>query len=230
LIRPLCAALGAALLLAGCGLAALGAWHLARDPLAAVAGAGRPDAVPFEQLLTAGCAAVLLGCVLWLGATTTLATASYLVTRLRPGSAQAEAVRDLAERRCPPLIRRLVSVALGAALAAGTAGPALAEPPHPARLTGLAVPDRTTGAVVPASAPRPAAPPPATVLVRPGDSLWSIAADRLPGSAGDAAVTRAWHRLHRANLARIGDDPDLIHPGTRLVVPDLAAPPRKDRP
>jgi nucleoid-associated protein YgaU len=62
-----------------------------------------------------------------------------------------------------------------------------------------------------------------TVVVRGGDSLWSIAADLLSSQAGgrvtDRDITVAWHRLHAANAGRVGPDPDLILPGTRLAVP-----------
>jgi hypothetical protein len=40
----------------------------------------------------------------------------------------------------------------------------------------------------------------------------------------DREITAAWHRLHRVNAERIGADPDLILPGTRLVVPELTLP------
>jgi nucleoid-associated protein YgaU len=57
------------------------------------------------------------------------------------------------------------------------------------------------------------------VTVRPGDSLWSIAAGELgPGArAGDIAV--AWPRWWAANRALVGADPNLIHPGQRLRAP-----------
>lgn len=62
--------------------------------------------------------------------------------------------------------------------------------------------------------------------VRPGDTLWGIAAAHLPAaSRSAAAVDRYWRRVYRANRATVGRDPDLIHPGTRLVVP----PERPDR-
>ena len=105
------------------------------------------------------------------------------------------------------------------AVATGVAWPALADPARSPDVTGLALPDRTTGAAYPVAS---------TVVVRPGDSLWSIAAGLLPAGAPDAEVTAAWHRLHRTNLARIGADPDLILPGTRLVVPAPDASDRKD--
>ena len=71
-------------------------------------------------------------------------------------------------------------------------------------------------------------PRPHEVVVRPGDSLWSIAEGLLGPAADDAEVTAAWHRLHRANRSRVGD-PDLIRPGHRLVVPAAIASPAPDR-
>ena len=56
--------------------------------------------------------------------------------------------------------------------------------------------------------------------VRPGDTLWGIAAAHLaPAARSAAGVDRYWRRVYRANRAALGPDPDLIHPGTRLVVP-----------
>jgi hypothetical protein len=58
--------------------------------------------------------------------------------------------------------------------------------------------------------------------------LWTIAARLLPTAATDADITRAWHQLHRANQSAIGADPDLILPGTRLVVPRPTARPTRE--
>jgi nucleoid-associated protein YgaU len=64
----------------------------------------------------------------------------------------------------------------------------------------------------------PAAPD--AVVVRPGDTLWSIAASRLgPGTPTDAAVDAAWRRLYAHNRSTVGPRPDLIHPGARLRMP-----------
>lgn len=63
----------------------------------------------------------------------------------------------------------------------------------------------------------PSAAAPTTVVVAPGDSLWSITADLLPG-AGDAAIAAAWPRLYAANSGVVGADPDLIHPGQVLTI------------
>jgi hypothetical protein len=208
----------AGLLLAGCLAGAAGSWLLARDPLLVVSGAR--DGVSVEQAVSGLCAAALPGCAVWLLVTTTLATACC-VAELVPGRCST-ALQDVSARCCPRTARRLVATMLGVAVSAGVAGPALADRTGPEALVGLRVPDRTTGAVVAVRA-RGSARAVATVTVAGGDSLWSIAERLLPHGATDRQVTAGWHRLHRRNLARIGPDADLIHPGTRLVVPDLAA-------
>lgn len=57
------------------------------------------------------------------------------------------------------------------------------------------------------------------VVVHRGDSLWDIAARHLGEHATDQDVAEAWPRWYAANRDVIGGDPDLIHPGQRLVVP-----------
>jgi hypothetical protein len=58
-----------------------------------------------------------------------------------------------------------------------------------------------------------------TTVVRPGDTLWGIAEDHLPSGVSDAAVARTWPAWWAANRDVIGDNPDLILPGTRLEPP-----------
>ena len=60
------------------------------------------------------------------------------------------------------------------------------------------------------------------VVVRRGDTLWAIAARHLGPDASAADVAREWPRWHAANRGVIGDDPDLVRPGMRLVPPDRA--------
>lgn len=57
------------------------------------------------------------------------------------------------------------------------------------------------------------------VVVQRGDSLWSIAARALGPGATDLEIADAWPRWHAANRELVGDDPDLIQPGTRLRAP-----------
>ncbi len=181
----------------------------------------------FEELLVALCAAVLLVCaVRWWWVTTT--TTFDLVRGRVPHDAHG-------------LTRRVVLAACGAAVVAGVAAPAMAgQGGDLERLAGLPLPDRATAGSVrtevspptraagPAPAPRPASGdsgpsgdsrPGDEVVVRPGDSLWSLAAARLPASAGPDRVERAWRAVYTANRAEIGADPDLIRPGQRLHLP-----------
>ncbi|KRC66473.1 hypothetical protein ASE12_17880 [Aeromicrobium sp. Root236] len=122
-----------------------------------------------------------------------------------------------------PLLRAITPRLLRRALLAGTVG-ALAVAPvqadravAPARpqhdLTGLQLPDRPVGSVPATAGAAPA------VVVRPGDTLWAIAARSLPAGATDAEIARACARWHAANRDVIGDDPDLIFPKQRLVPP-----------
>lgn len=58
-----------------------------------------------------------------------------------------------------------------------------------------------------------------TVVVRRGDSLWSVAAAHLGPAATDVEIAREWPRWHEANHALIGDDPHVLLPGTQLTPP-----------
>jgi hypothetical protein len=90
--------------------------------------------------------------------------------------------------------------------------------PPPAAAPDLLAPTETPllPTTVTAAAPPEAA---GAVTVRPGDSLWQLAADRLGADATTAAVATAWPRWWQANRQVIGDDPDLLHAGQRLVPP-----------
>ena len=103
---------------------------------------------------------------------------------------------------------RAAGLALGiAVLALAVSGPALACL-SPARLEGLRLP------VLPTTPERPA-----VHVVDAGESLWSVAADRLPPQASSKAVARSWHRWYAANRAVIGPDPSVLVPGQRLMPP-----------
>lgn len=186
-----------------------------------------------------------------------LAAGSLLVLLAElPG--RVGAVADVLARRClPRVLRAALVAALGlgsAALPATAAGadthrpattrlvPDLDRPAvgRPALIAALPAPTptRTPAATptahrnvtpptpaAPATAPRDAEP----VLVRPGDTLWSIAAHALGTGASDRAVAAAWPRWWQANRDVIGDNPDLIRPGQQLTPPAHLTT-REDRP
>ena len=122
------------------------------------------------------------------------------------------------------LVRAVSPRLLRRALFAGTAGALAMAPVHadrvvpPSRsahhdLVGLRLPDR------PVAAPRRVPARSATVVVRPGETLWAIAARALPAGASNAQIARACAQWHAANRDVIGDDPNLIFPTQRLAPP-----------
>ena len=58
-----------------------------------------------------------------------------------------------------------------------------------------------------------------SVVVRPGDSLWSISEGRLGPNATPQRVADAAERIHALNRGRIGADPNLIFVGQELSLP-----------
>jgi hypothetical protein len=58
-----------------------------------------------------------------------------------------------------------------------------------------------------------------SVVVGPGDSLWSISAGRLGPDATPRRVMKGAQRIHALNRARVGADPDLIFVGQVLRLP-----------
>jgi nucleoid-associated protein YgaU len=126
----------------------------------------------------------------------------------------------LAVALTPRGARRTAAVLLGVGLVAvGTsAAPALAD----GQLDGWS-PDRPAAPVAAPRAPAPAAAPAARsatpVVVHRGDTLWAIAARRLPPTASAAAVAASWPRWYAVNRRVIGADPDLILPGQILRPP-----------
>ena len=189
----------------GATASALIAAAVARPSVARLSGrAPVPILAPsFDGALVEVASCAVLVCAAWLWATTTLTVAQALVGRPAPSRSG---------------VRRWVLVACGVAALAGSLPPASAEPGHHApAATALPYPDR---AVAP-QRPVPYRPQVRahTVVVRPGDSLWSIAARDLGPGAGDAEITEHWHALYGANRARIGPDPDLVEPGLRLLLP-----------
>ena len=187
---------------AGSALAAVPAAWEAVDPSSGAEGAA--------HVVVSGCATALALALAWLWVITSATVAELLLTGTPPA------------RR--GTTRRLVLLACGAAVMAGTTLPAAATGGDGRELlVGLPLPER---AVAPARQQpqhhsRQLTPLPATTggtyVVRPGDSLWSIArAHPVPGTD----VDRRWRAIWLANREVVGDDPDLIHPGQALRLPD----------
>ena len=113
-----------------------------------------------------------------------------------------------------PLLRRALIGAVGLSLGATSAAAGLVPADLPEDL-GWAPAPRPPAASVSAAIP-------ATHLVRPGESLWSSAAQSLARRGTETsprAVAAEWPRWYAANRAVVGADPNLIHPGQRLVAP-----------
>lgn len=161
------------------------------------------------------CAALLSGCLLW-------ALAAVL-------AAVADAWRGAPAARLvgvPRPIRGMVLAACGVALTGGLGGPAQAATEHgppldtvTTSLSGLPLPERVSG-----DAPTLAPPPAPEHVVRPGETLWAIAAATLAADAPAQQVDARWREIHRLNRAAIGDDPDLIRPGVPLTLPEEGDP------
>ena len=161
----------------------------------------------FEGDLVRGCALVASACTVW----GWLSSLAVVVEALRIGGRAG----TRSTPGVPAAYRRLVLAACVVALTAG-AGPALAasgaDPAQsmPVAVAGLPFPARAMD--LPAQSHR-------VVAVRPGDSLWTIAARRLPADASDREITEGWQELYARNRGVIGDDPSLIRPGQQLVLP-----------
>jgi hypothetical protein len=57
------------------------------------------------------------------------------------------------------------------------------------------------------------------VVVSPGDSLWSISAERLGGDATPQQIAKGVEQIYALNRDRIGADPNLIFAGQRFSLP-----------
>lgn len=121
--------------------------------------------------------------------------------------ASTPALRALALALTPRILHGVVLAGM-----AGTLNPTTAHADDRG-VDGLRLPDRPM--VV--SSARPVTDH--VVVVRPGDTLWSIARTRLGSHADVPATARACDRWYQANRDVIGDDPDLIQPGQRLAAP-----------
>ncbi len=101
------------------------------------------------------------------------------------------------------------------ASAGPTARPTALPTVRPTALPTVRPTARPTAGSTDRSADRPAG----SVIVRTGDTLWSIAAGHLPSGASAVDIDAAWRTWYSANRTLIGANPDVIQPGQQLVRP-----------
>ncbi|MHB2023405.1 MAG: LysM peptidoglycan-binding domain-containing protein [Mycobacteriales bacterium] len=92
------------------------------------------------------------------------------------------------------------------------AAPPIGRPPEIAGPVGSSAPEQSVRPVGRHGKRR-------SVLVAPGDSLWSIAARWLGPDTAPAQIAETWPRWYATNRATIGPNPNLIFPGESLVPP-----------
>ena len=191
-------------------------------------------ATPLEQLVLDTASLALVVCTFWAALTLVAGVCEHLC------GVAPRALRAVT----PQLARQAVALTCGAALGSLAATPVAAvtsggvtdhQRDGGGRLvTGLPLPERPSGrpsgrppgaapvapVALPVATPAPTpASAPVRVTVAPGDSLWTLAQDRLPDHAAAARVDRAWRAVYAENRHRIGADPDLLIPGTTLRLP-----------
>jgi hypothetical protein len=173
-------------------LAALSVWFIGPDTHTALAAVTGPD---YPQAL------------LGLASLVQLAISGWVLLIIGLAQLSSPIVRAIT----PGVLRHALFVGAVGALALSPAqadrSPAHSTIPH--SLSGLRLPDRPdTVAAIDRS-----------VMVKPGDTLWAIAARSLPPGAGAADIARACARWYASNRNIIGDDPNLIHPSQHLTPP-----------
>ena len=207
------------------GCVVIGLWWATVAPLAAV----RTGAASFDDVVGLAAAASCWTLLAWV-----------VLALAVPGKVGRFAA-EVAVRLVPATIRRTAQFALGLALAAGPvaiASSASAAPLATGVVATVGHSDTGSDVMVLPDVGRPAWNVSAsttvgsraegagshrrqatTVVVRPGDCLWTIAATALGSIASNAEIAAEWPRWYAANRHVIGADPDLLLPGTRLRTP-----------
>lgn len=180
-------------------------------------------------------AAQLAAALLWLAACWLGVGLAGVLAAAAPGTGGRAAAR-IATLLLPRAVARLVAGASGLGLllapvaataSTPAAAPTVVSAPAPAWPTDDALPPPSLPISGPTSRSISGPPPgsatpgstPREVVVKPGDTLWSIAARHLPSTAPPARIARSWPRWFAANRAVIGADPDLIVAGQVLTPP-----------
>jgi nucleoid-associated protein YgaU len=165
---------------------------------------------------------------LLLGTTACIAAVSHVVPRfivVMVVAAVATSAPVLAQARTPmpPLGPVRDGRAPTALVAPATTAPAPATAPVPPPVTAPVAASRPTPAApvpAPTAASRPTPAAPRTHVVVAGESLWSIARDRVGVGADPDTVIAYWRALCDANRATLpSGDVNVIHPGETVVLP-----------
>ena len=127
-----------------------------------------------------------------------------------------------------PIAAALVAVSVIAAPIRPRAASATVAPPivrlADAADVGDTAPAPTSSAATHQTAVQPDRPD-TPYIVKAGDCLWRIARETL-SARGDTEpssieIARFWPVIYEANRSLIGDDPNLIHPGQPLQIPEV---------
>lgn len=171
-------------------------------------------------------AGALAGALLWLLALWIAFAMAATVLSLLPGQL-GKIAHAVAVRVTPAVLRRVVIAAAGTSIltspvAAFADSPAGTPPPPTANsapsLPSIGWPTDPDPAISDSGDSARQATG-ARVAVRPGDSLWSIAAHRLGSAASEAQIQAEWPRWYEENRQQIGADPNLLQPGASLLAP-----------
>lgn len=226
---------GAGVLLAG--LVLLVAW-VSPDPRTLGPMLAHPQAY-LDRVGPDRAAITLVAVTCWLILGWLLLAVSATAAGSLPGVLGAIA-RAVSGRLVPATLRQATVLALGLSVATGGASAAADVGPVPSGRpdravtvsSSLALPGRATARIDvdwPVGPATAAAPARRTVTVAPGECLWDLAATQLGPGATNAQIAAEWQRWYAANRSVIGPDPDLIHPGQRLVSPEPHRPDRMEQ-
>ncbi len=171
-------------------------------------------------------AALILGTLAW--ATLVVAILVEIVSRLR--HVAVPRIRGLAVPQA--IAHGLVAAVIGAVLASNTlthgALDALAAPaPVPVDTGGVPSQQPAAPQAKPDTASKDnTANKRSTYVVKKGDTLWDIAADKLGDPYAYPKIFKASKKTVQPDSRRL-TDPDLIYPGWELTIPSTSAKPRK---
>jgi LysM repeat protein len=97
-------------------------------------------------------------------------------------------------------------------------------------IVGAALMVVTLLAMVPTVAQAQEGSDPASVVVRPGDTLWSISEEELGPNATPQRIAGEVERIYTLNRDLIGPDPNLIFAGQKLLLPPVGKKPSAQAP